>query len=405
MKRNRMKIFSKALLTLMLILLLGAVVTEAKEAEPAANEAVTSNSPRAALKSPSQSGRWVKKEDGWRFRLKDGSYAQSQWLKIKNSIYCFDQEGRRVTGWLTYRKGAYYLHKNGQMASGWTKIGKNKYYFKKTGAMAKGRWLSRGGNTYYLNEDGRMATGWLTLGKKKYYLTKDGTLVTGDYFIKGKGYHFDRSGVYMPKVKVRIDPSKPMVALTFDDGPGIYTERLLDCLEKNHAAATFFLVGRSVSRHSATVKRAFQMGCELGNHSWDHPQLSKLSSAAIQDQLRRTDTAIRQVTGQNPTLMRPPYMAYNGTVTAAANAPVILWDVDTLDWKTRNPPSTISSVLSKAQDGSIILMHDIHLPTVTAVEQLIPMLKQKGYQLVTVSELAKYKGKSLQAGAVYSHLR
>lgn len=181
--------------------------------------------------------------------------------------------------------------------------------------------------------------------------------------------------------------------------------RLLKCLKKNHAVATFFLVGSSVGNYKSTVKSAYQMGCEIGSHSWSHPLLTRLDQTALAAQIQNTRRAIHNACGHEPTLLRPPYGAYNSTVASAAGMPLILWDVDTLDWKTRNVQSTIQSVMRDARDGSIVLMHDIHLPTVEAAERIIPMLRQKGYQLVTVSELAKYKKKKLQAGSVYTAVR
>lgn len=273
--------------------------------------------------------------------------------------------------------------------------------------MASAEWVKKRGDYYYFGKKGRMKKGWLILGKKKYYLDEKGARVTGAYFIGEKGYYFNKAGVYRPKVKVKpmIDPKKPMVALTFDDGPGPYTDRLLKCLKENNAKATFFLVGYSVERYKDTVKKAYDMGCEIGNHSWNHPQLTSLDPAALAAQISSTNRVIRSATGHDPTLLRPPYGSYNSTVAAAAGMPLILWEVDTLDWKTRNVQSTIQSVMSNVKDGKIILMHDIHQPTVQAAEQIIPELKKKGYQLVTVSELAKYKKKKLNNGSVYSAIR
>lgn len=316
------------------------------------------------------------------------------------------KKGNKEKGWYRYQGKKYYIAPDGRLAKGWRKIGKSRYYFKKNGVMASEEWRKIKGKYYYFGRQGRMRKGWLTLADgKKYYLNAKGERVTGDHFIKEKGYHFNEKGVYQPKVKVRVNPKKPMVALTFDDGPGPYTERLLKCLKENDAVATFFLVGSSVERYQSTVKKAYQMGCEIGNHSWNHPQLTQLDGAALAAQIGNTNQVIKSACGHEPTLLRPPYGAYNSTVGAAAGMPLILWDVDTLDWKTRNVQSTVTSVMTDAKDGSIVLMHDIHLPTVEAVERIIPMLKQKGYQLVTVSELAKYKKEKLADGAAYRAIR
>lgn len=317
------------------------------------------------------------------------------------------RRGNEVKGWYRCDGKRYYVTSKGARAVGWQKIGRHLYFFRKNGTMAASKWVKNQGKYYYFGTKGRMRTGWLTLGKKKYYLDEEGARATGNYFIGDKGYHFNRYGVYKPRVKVssRVDPDKPMVALTFDDGPGPYTERLLKCLEKNHALATFFMVGSSVDRYRDTVKKVYDMGCEIGNHSWNHSQLPQLDGSALASQISSTNQVIRNITGHNPTLLRPPYGAYNSAVAAAAGVPLILWEVDTLDWKTRDVQSTVRSVMADAKDGSIVLMHDIHLPTVMAVEQIIPQLKAKGFQLVTVSELAKYKKKPMQAGSAYRYIR
>lgn len=361
-------------------------------------------------KAPKVNGTWKKKGKSYTFQKTDGTYAKNEWLKIKKDIYYFNQDGCRKTGWFTYHNKRYYFNAKGQMHTGWLKKGGKKgsrYYFKESGAMVSAEWIKKGKRTYYLKSDGKMAKGWLTLGTKKYYFESDGTCVKGAYFIKGKGYYFNKEGIYIPSKKVKgrgIDPKKKMIALTFDDGPGPYTNRLLNCLKKNNAVATFFVVGNRVSSHKSTVKKAYKMGCEIGNHSWDHPQLTRLSASGVSSQIKRTDSAVKAVTGKKPTLLRPPYGAYNSMVAGAAQKPIIMWDVDTLDWKTKNAQSTINSTMHSSKDGSIVLMHDIHYPTVAAAEKIIPRLIKKGYQLVTVSELAKYKKTKLRNGKAYSSI-
>ena len=193
-----------------------------------------------------------------------------------------------------------------------------------------------------------------------------------------------------------------MVALTFDDGPGPYTDRLLKCLKNNRAAATFFLVGTSIANYPDTIQQMAKQGCEIGNHTWDHASLSSLNGSSIQSEISSTNAQIRALTGHNATLVRPPYGAYNSNVQINAGAPLILWSIDTLDWKTRNAQNTINVVMNEVKDGSIILMHDIHSPSVDAAEVLIPKLIASGYQLVTVSELAKYRSVAMYRGGVYN---
>lgn len=202
----------------------------------------------------------------------------------------------------------------------------------------------------------------------------------------------------------RIDPSKPMVALTYDDGPSTYTPQILDVLKKYNARATFFEVGVRVGQYPETVKRIDAMGCELGNHSYDHANLGIAGASKIQSELSQTDSRIKSLTGKVPTLVRPPYGSIGSNLKNNAKRPLILWSIDTLDWKTRNASSVYSSVMNHVKDGDIILMHDLYLSTANASKQIIPDLIARGYQLVTVSELAQYKKVALRAGQKYSRM-
>ena len=213
-----------------------------------------------------------------------------------------------------------------------------------------------------------------------------------------------KSGVYSMYAS-EIDPSKKMVALTFDDGPGRYTQEIVDCLKANNAKATFFVLGCNVSSYKSAVKNAHDIGCEIGNHSYDHKILSSLSSDQIKKEISDTDAKVKSVIGSNTTIMRCPGGGVNSTVQAAVGKPIVHWSIDTLDWKTRSTEKTISAVMNNVKDGDIVLMHDIHAPTKRAALSIIPQLKKKGYQLVTVSELAKYRGYKLQKGTVYHSLR
>lgn len=196
-----------------------------------------------------------------------------------------------------------------------------------------------------------------------------------------------------------------MVAITFDDGPGPYTQKIVDCLAKNDARATFFVLGQNVGRYPEALKSAYNNGNEIANHSYSHPIYTQISVADVKSQITRTDDAVKKVTGKAPNLARTPGGGLNEAVKSAVAKPVIMWSIDTLDWKTRSKIETINCVMRNVKDGDIILMHDIHKPTMEAALELIPMLKNEGYQLVTVSELARAKGLSLQSGKVYYSLR
>ena len=204
-----------------------------------------------------------------------------------------------------------------------------------------------------------------------------------------------------------VDPSKPMVALTFDDGPGQYEGRILTALEAVGGRATWFMVGNLVSSHAADVQRMVADGCEIGNHSYKHENLSKLSTSAIVDSIQKTNNALQAACGQPATVVRPPYGATGGNCKSALGSmgyASILWSIDTLDWKTRNADSTVNTVLSSVKDGDIILMHSIYSQSAAAAERLIPALVQRGFQLVTVSEMAAARG-GMAPGKNYGSFR
>ncbi len=204
-------------------------------------------------------------------------------------------------------------------------------------------------------------------------------------------------------IMAHIDPAKPMVALTFDDGPSNVTPRILDSLEANGARATFYMVGNRMGGYQDTIRRMQAIGCELGSHTWNHTYLTRLSASGIHGNLNQFDTTLQTIAGVRSVTMRPPggyFSAASGQALASYGVPAIMWSIDTLDWKTKRAQSTIDCVLTQVRDGSIILMHDLYGATADAAAVLIPELINRGYQLVTVSELAAHRG-GMQPGQVY----
>ena len=202
-----------------------------------------------------------------------------------------------------------------------------------------------------------------------------------------------------------IDPTKPMIALTFDDGPSKHTERLLDIFSEHGGKATFFVVGNLIDNCPETLQRMVTDGHEIGGHSWDHRQLTKLSSEDITDEIMNTRAKIYSITGVDTIIMRPPYGSYNDEIKriCAENGIVMInWAVDTLDWKTRNADKVYNAIMSQVKDGDIILCHDLYDTTVDAMERVIPDLIAQGYQLVTVSELLSYGEEDVKAGTVHT---
>ena len=181
--------------------------------------------------------------------------------------------------------------------------------------------------------------------------------------------------------------SRKAVALTFDDGPNPNTTPVaLELLKKYNAKATFFMVGRSVAGNEDIIKQVVAEGHQIGNHSWSHPLLTKVSLEEAKRQINDTTEALKKASGQDVHIMRPPYGGINPTIQAAVNQSFILWDIDTLDWKNRNTASIMKEV-RKAQPGSIILMHDIHQTSIDALPSVLQYLTEQGFELVTIDEL------------------
>lgn len=202
-----------------------------------------------------------------------------------------------------------------------------------------------------------------------------------------------------------IDPSRPMVALTFDDGPmASVGNRIMDCLAQYGGKATFYVVGNRCPGYAAEMQRMAAEGHEIGNHTYEHKYLQKLGAEQIQYQVNKGSEAIQAVCGVVPATVRLPGGNKNATVLANVNAPMIMWSIDTLDWKTRNTQSTVDKVLGSVRDGDIVLMHELYSQTGDAALQIIPALVERGYQLVTVSEMAQYRG-GLENGKLYYSFR
>lgn len=190
-----------------------------------------------------------------------------------------------------------------------------------------------------------------------------------------------------------VNENGPMIALTFDDGPyPKVTGHILDVLEKNGVCATFFVMGSRIEGHEDMLTRMDELGCEIGNHSFSHADLTRLSKADCQRELSDTDAEIRRVTGHEASVVRPPYGYYNKTVMSAAERPLILWTVDTNDWRGKAPGEIADYVIQQAKEGSVILMHDQQTQTADAMEMIIPTLIEEGFRFVTVSELIRLTG-------------
>lgn len=197
-----------------------------------------------------------------------------------------------------------------------------------------------------------------------------------------------------------------LVALTFDDGPGPYTERLLNAMKKRGVKATFFLLGNRIDRYPQLVKRMEKEGHAVGNHSYDHPNLTRLSASGVASNMNKTAKKIEKLIGHKPEVMRCPGGSCNKTVkkyAADAGIPIIYWDVDTRDWESRNVTKIMNVAFGTngIKNGSIVLMHDIHEPSVDAAIKMMDKLKKQGYTFVTVPELLMAREGEIVPGTVY----
>lgn len=201
-------------------------------------------------------------------------------------------------------------------------------------------------------------------------------------------------------------PRPKAVALTFDDGPStVNTPKILDILEKYNAHATFFVLGNRAAAGADVLKREIALGCEIGSHSWDHTNLSSLKMSGVNEQNSKTIKLVKKLTGYDVKIMRPPYGAISDVMRKKLKMPMILWSLDTLDWKSKDADKVFKQIKKNVSDGDIILVHDIHPSTAEAMKKVIPWLQENGYDILTVSELMERKGKKIKNGIAYGSVR
>ena len=204
----------------------------------------------------------------------------------------------------------------------------------------------------------------------------------------------------------RVLEGKKLVVLTFDDGPSeATTPQLLDILSEKDVPATFFMLGSKAKSLSEIVKRASSNGHEIASHTMYHQNLVRIPVEAAKNDINEARSTISKITGRNPRFTRPPYGNINETVRTTVGTPLILWSVDSEDWRSKNVDSIISVSLSELHDGAVILMHDIYPTTVEAVPKLIDAVREKGYEFATLSEIAKIRGTKFENGTIYYNFR
>lgn len=358
----------------------------------------------------------------------------SDGLNEKDGNVLYYQNGQMVTGFKDIDGDTYlFSDDTGYMTKGWYEKDGKKYYFDENGKMMKGS-CNVEGVDYNFSNEGVLFTGWKTEGDNKYYFYeadtadhKCGEMALGVQTVDGKTYYFydvksenakrplgsvlknnrivanhnlycfDAEGVCIRTV----DGTKPMVALTYDDGPSKFTKTILDVLEENHAIATFFVVGDRVSSYKESLTREYELGNQIASHTYEHKYLTKLNATDIKFQMDKADDEIFDIIKIRTKIMRPPGGKIDDKVSANVGKPMILWSLDTEDWKSRDSVSVQNVVFNHIKDGDIVLMHDLYESTADASKVIIPGLINKGYQLVTVEELALLRGVHMEAGGTY----
>ena len=222
----------------------------------------------------------------------------------------------------------------------------------------------------------------------KYFLF---LLLTTDLFLSAlflKNGHTDTEKIFSLPVISKTAGTPKYIALTFDDGPSRkYTPILLDGLKERGVHATFFLMGKNIEREEDIVKRMSEEGHLIGNHSYEHIQLTKAGAKAVCEAVEHTQEQIEAITGKRPEYIRPPYGDWNEELEEEIGMTPVLWSLDSLDWKLKDTGKIIRQVLKDVKDGDIILLHDIFPSSVEAALELIDILQKEGYVFVTADEL------------------
>lgn len=237
-------------------------------------------------------------------------------------------------------------------------------------------------------------------------------LITDDEFtVYFDSIKFDNIS-YIPMLEIEKntksvyeEENKKLVALTFDDGPSEYSLEILDCLLENESKATFFELGYRMKNKKEITKKLYDSGMEIGNHTYSHKYLTRLNDKKALEEINSVSILFNEITGDNIKLLRVPYGSVNSTVRNLSPFPIISWNIDTNDWLYKDPDKSLPIILEHVSDGDIILMHDIHEPTIELVKRIVPELIGRGYELVTVSEMAKLKNKQLENGVVYRKIK
>ncbi len=345
--------------------------------------------------------------------------------EIDGNRYYFDGSGVMQTGFQTTDGiTKYYNPESGILMTGWLELEEGKTYYSDpaTGAVSMGLTVIEGKQYFFDQTSGVMQTGWVELGEDTYYFEEEtGAGKDGIFEIDGAKYGFmgglmvknhralaDKHLYYFGgdgKVTREIDGTKPMVAVTYDDGPSQYTDSILDTFEEYGQKCTFFIVGDRINWNEDVTRREAELGMEQGSHTYSHDRLTSLGSEGQTETLNKMAAELERVTGNGPTCLRPPEGRFDDNLKEVCKNleyPIVLWSIDSEDWKSRNADTVCSRIIGKVKDGDIILCHDLYASTAEATKRFVPALVEAGFQLVTVEELGLLKTSGgLENGVVY----
>lgn len=262
------------------------------------------------------------------------------------------------------------------------------------------------GNIYYEIKDNEMVVYFENFSFSEEYYEIISIKVNYNEIHNFLNFPVKLDSEYENESAYHYDKNKKTIALTFDDGPnGKYTKKIVDVLKDNKAKATFFMVGNKMNTYKDTLLYVYENGFEIGSHTYSHINMKKETIGKVKDEIRKTCNIYNKLTGSNLTLIRPPYGAYNENVLKNISYPLITWNIDTNDWRYHDVSYIVEHIMSNASDGSIILMHDAYETSLETLKVVLPKLYAKGYQVVTVSDLAAIKGAKLENNHVYSYFK
>lgn len=200
--------------------------------------------------------------------------------------------------------------------------------------------------------------------------------------------------------------NKKLLAITFDDGPAYAkTEKLITELDKRNARVSFFMLGELAYKQKDLVKKVYNYGHTIGSHTYNHKNLKKLNDDELSFEVNYTNEILSGIIGEDIRFIRPPYGAYNEDILKKTDMAFILWSVDTLDWKYRNATKVRDYIVEHANDGDIILLHDIHATSVEGVIMAIDILKEQGFEFVSLDEMLVFRNIKLENNKAYRFLK